>query len=416
MEFGFGLHVIYGESGVGKSSLVKAITGNEITEPSNYSLKIESGLENVQIIFQNPEDQIISDTLNGELAFAFECRSTDSTWIRERVNRLKSELNFIHDGGRHPVTLSGGEKEILNVATALSCEPKLLLVDDGLSFLNQNAKKRMVRKFQSATKDYGTIILWFTSDWRDLGFGLSRWELTLSSLHSVPYENGKTYSTLSPKAGEMDILIKDLTYAYHVDEPVFQEINVHQSGIRSLGIVGGNGSGKTTLAHILAGGIPAESGRAEVQINGNPVKIGMLDQFPERMLGVSTLSDFMDELITAGHMDKYHVTQTVNMLESHQIPWETIKESNAFDISWATLRLALTVILAQCSYPVLILDEPTFGFGRSQVGRVLNFLNEILTSRHLILISHDREFVNAICDGVLDLDITLVQKRKLVRA
>lgn len=416
MEFGPGLHVIYGESGVGKSILIHALVVNSETESTNFDLTVQNFPGKVQVVFQNPEEQIISDTVNGELSFGFECQSTNSDWISERLDKLKSDLPFFADGSRHPVTLSGGEKEMMNVLTALSAEPQLLLVDDALSFLNTASKKKMVSLFNQAARNKGTTIIWFTSDWRDIEFGQTQLELTLSSFAAIEIKKQPSYPVLTSPAGEMEIIIEDLDYSYQSDTAVFDALFAHHRDIRCLGIVGGNGCGKTTLAHILADGFTPESGRAEILIKSESPEIGFLDQFPERILGVSSLISFMEELIEAGKLDRYHVTQCVNTLKTQQIPWDKLKYSTAIDVSWTTLRVALIIILAHCRYDLLILDEPTFGLGWKQTEAVLHYLKEILTGKHLILISHDREFIETICDGILDLDSVPIPKQNMVNA
>ena len=72
-----GLHVIYGESGVGKSSLVQHLSGTDGNYPENFDLEIEKCPHMIQIVLQNPDSQIVSDTLDGELAFSLECNETD---------------------------------------------------------------------------------------------------------------------------------------------------------------------------------------------------------------------------------------------------------------------------------------------------------------------------------------------------
>jgi len=134
-SFSAGLHVIFGESGVGKSTFFQKLCGMD-TDAGNFDLKIHEKPTRTIPVFQNPENQIVSSTLDGELAFSAECVFSDPSQVAYLVDGIKDKLNFIDDGTRHPVTLSGGEKELLNLATALSVKPGLIVIDDGLSFLN----------------------------------------------------------------------------------------------------------------------------------------------------------------------------------------------------------------------------------------------------------------------------------------
>ena len=151
-SFSAGLHVIFGESGVGKSTFFQKLCGM-YTEIGNFDLKIHEKPKHTIPVFQNPENQIVSSTLDGELAFSAECVFSDPRKVTYLVDGIKNMLNFIDDGTRHPVTLSGGEKELLNLATALSVKPGLIVIDDGLSFLNSKAKNNQVQRLYKYIKE-----------------------------------------------------------------------------------------------------------------------------------------------------------------------------------------------------------------------------------------------------------------------
>ena len=65
-----GLHIVYGESGCGKSHLIRQLAGMYDQNPSHFQLIQKSVPESVQIVFQNPENQILSHNLTSEVAFA----------------------------------------------------------------------------------------------------------------------------------------------------------------------------------------------------------------------------------------------------------------------------------------------------------------------------------------------------------
>ena len=66
--------------------------------------------------------------------------------------------------------------------------------------------------------------------------------------------------------------------------------------------------------------------------------------------------------------------------------------------------MSLIIILSHCNYDLLILDEPTFGFGWEQKEVLSKLFRETLIQKHLILISHDMSFFMAHCDQIYDLD------------
>ena len=317
------------------------------------------------------------------------------------------------DGYRHPASLSGGEKEILNIITAFSVDPKLILIDDGLSFLNTNKKQEMIHYIQDRIEITNSIVLWFTSDCNDLQFGKTQWELTLSSMHEWKNQiNSLEKIVHPPKTNDVNLKCKDMTFTYNGNSNLFKSINLQINNFRSLGITGSNGSGKTTLAKLLLDIEKPESGSISLTKSDKKAAVAYLEQFPEKMIGADTLSDFVERLVSAGKLDKHKISHSINNLKSCQLEWTQIKEKTALDLPWSTLRLVLTIWLLNCKYDLLILDEPTFGLGREQVLTLVRQLHLYLKNKYLIIISHDTEFIYTFCDRVFDLDQNTINAEK----
>ena len=415
-SFSAGINVIFGESGVGKSTFFQKLCGMD-TDAGNFDLKIHEKPTRTIPVFQNPENQIVSSTLDGELAFSPECVFSDPSQVAYLVDGIKDTLNFIEDGTRHPVTLSGGEKELLNLATALSVKPGLIVIDDGLSFLNSKAKKNQVKSLSNYTKDTGSIIIWLTSDISDLKFGDTVWELTLNSFtevnKSIPMPN---YQHNNHPAGKLHLFADHLTYFYDNKRIIINDLSIENLETRCFGIIGANGSGKTTIAGIISGILPEYLGEFQLDIDGESPTIGYLNQFPEKMLGTVTLGEFILDLQHFGKLNPLVVNQALNMMNDYQINWSIIEHQPAVNVQWTALRLAMIILLGCSNYELIILDEPTFGLGWRQKQTLARFINKILNKKHCIIISHDEQFINSICDKVLELDSkSLIQNSGLVR-
>ena len=147
-----------------------------------------------------------------------------------------------------------------------------------------------------------------------------------------------------------------------------------------------------------------KNGSISILIDGIKPSIALLDQFPERILGPNSLDSFISLLVKEEKLHPRLVKKCIKQLNSHQINWEIIKNESALDIPWSTLRMSLIIILSHCNYDLLILDEPTFGFGWEQKKVLSKLFRETLTQKHLILISHDMPFFMAHCDQIYDLD------------
>jgi len=416
VNFSSGLHLIFGESGVGKSIFFQKFC-DMYTEIGNFNLKILKKPTRTIPVFQNPENQIVSSTLDGELAFSPECIFSNPSEVTNFVDGIKNMLNFIDDGTRHPVTLSGGEKELLNLATALSVKPGLIIIDDGLSFLNNKAKKDQVKSLDNYIKDTGSIILWLTSDISDLKFGDSAWELTLDSFTEITKSKSlPKYQRNNYPVGKLRLNVDHLTYSYDHKRTILNDLSIEILETRCFGIIGANGSGKTTIAEIFSGILPDYSGEFQLEINGESPSIGYLNQFPEKMLGTVTLGEFLLDLKHFGKLNPLFVNQALGMMNDYQINWKIIENRPAIDVQWTALRLAIIILLGCSNYELIILDEPTFGLGWRQKQTLARFIKKILNKKHCIIISHDEQFIHSICDKVLELDTkSIMHNPDLVR-
>ena len=213
----------------------------------------------------------------------------------------------------------------------------------------------------------------------------------------------------------LSIKTKDLTFGFEAStKTIIDKLNINLSNARSVGIIGENGSGKTTLSQLISNSIKPLSGSVELDISNSKPSIGVLNQFPERMLGSNTLEHLLLKLINNNKFDPNILNSFIKKLKSYQINWNTIKDQNTKDLSWSIVRIALIIILSQSNYDLIILDEPTFGLGYQQKRKLSELLKNILVNKHLILISHDIDFVNAHCDQVLNFDLKNIYKNHII--
>ena len=398
-----GLNIIYGESGSGKTHLIRSLV-NLNTFNNNFFNVVDLNIpESFQIVFQNPDNQILSHKLSLELCFGLESSFKDTSLLQKKIKKLKSNLRFINDWDRHPSTLSGGEMEMLNLVTAFSMKPELILIDDGLSFMNADIKSTWVKWMKKEIMNQKTI-LWFTSDISDFVYSKSNWHISLSDFVKVNnFARNSNYS-FSSRKGNMSLQVKNLSFYYDKKTSLIENWNTNINSARSIGLAGKNGIGKTTLSQLLTGTLKPSNGSIKILIDGVKPSIALLDQFPERILGPNSLDYFVSLLIKEQKLHPRLFKKCINQLNSHQINWEIIKNESALDIPWSTLRMSLIIILSHCNYDLLILDEPTFGFGWEQKKVLSKLFRETLTQKHLILISHDMPFFMAHCDQIYDLD------------
>jgi energy-coupling factor transport system ATP-binding protein len=138
-----------GPSGSGKTSLLRLL--NALLLPTTGSVTVD-GMDTrddeslweirrrVGLVFQNPDDQIVSTTVERELAFGMENLGLDRDEMRSRVETLLPMLGLEPLRDRPPHRLSGGEKQRVAVAAVLAMRPRHLLLDEPTSLLDARGR------------------------------------------------------------------------------------------------------------------------------------------------------------------------------------------------------------------------------------------------------------------------------------
>jgi len=409
-----GINVFYGESGSGKTELVNSLLGNKNFLSKNFLLSNKKIPFNLQLVFQNPENQIVCPNLLSELSFGLESQSQNRD-LQANLKKLQSLLPFVDNWFRHPSTLSGGEMEILNIVTAFTSPSDAIFIDDGLSYLNQSIKKKWISWINEKYGDKKTI-LWFTSDLSDLSYGNTRWELSLGNLKKIDkVQSLLPYSQIYSK-GSLSITSDKLSFKFDdSNKTIIDNLNIEISKSRSLGIIGENGCGKTTFVKLLTSALKPSNGEINLNIANEIPSTAVLNQFPERMLGPNTLDQLLQKLIENNKFDSQLVNSFVKKLQSHQIIWDTVKNKKTLYLSWSVVRIVLVIILSLSNFNLIVLDEPTFGLGFQQKIKLSQILKSILVNKHLILVSHDIEFIQNHCDHIINFDSkTVMQDNKIL--
>ena len=129
---------VIGSNGAGKSTLFKHFNG--IFKPSSGSVLIrgepitKQNLREIRkfvgIVFQNPDDQIFSPTVEQDVAFGPTNLGLDAETIHHRVHEALRVVGIEHLASRVPHHLSGGEKKRVAIAGVIAMEPEVLVLDE----------------------------------------------------------------------------------------------------------------------------------------------------------------------------------------------------------------------------------------------------------------------------------------------
>lgn len=126
------------------------VNGKDTRETPLYQLTTEIG-----IVLQDPGIQLLMPTVEDDIAFALENHNLPREEIKERIYRTMETVGITGFKDENPNNLSGGEKQLVALATVLALNPSIIVFDESLSMLDELAVQRIIAVMQRL-KDEGT--------------------------------------------------------------------------------------------------------------------------------------------------------------------------------------------------------------------------------------------------------------------
>ncbi|MEK3732466.1 ATP-binding cassette domain-containing protein [Paenibacillus sp. FSL M8-0334] len=163
---------IAGRNGSGKSTLVRLMNG---LLPHSEGRIVIDGLKltphtcpeirrRVGMVFANPDDQFVGLTVEDDIAFGLENLCLRREEMQERIERYAERLGIKHLLRRHPATLSGGQKQRAALAAVLAMEPRIVIVDEGTSMLDERSKQELLGIMQEMRASGAYTLISVTHD------------------------------------------------------------------------------------------------------------------------------------------------------------------------------------------------------------------------------------------------------------
>ena len=162
---------VVGRNGSGKSTFAKLLNGvlkptfgnvtvnsmNTLDEKYSYEIK-----SNVGMVFQNPDNQFISGTVEEEIAFGLENLCVPSEKMELKI---KKSLEIVGLSGLEKKSiseLSGGQKQCLNIASIISMNPKVIVFDEPTSMIDPQGRKKILDLIKEINTKYKTTVILIT--------------------------------------------------------------------------------------------------------------------------------------------------------------------------------------------------------------------------------------------------------------
>ena len=171
LEIGRGEFVVLcGESGCGKSTLLRLIKkqlqpkGEKSGEILYNGTEIENldertAVTDIGFVMQNPDNQIVTDKVWHELAFGLESLGEETDEIRRRVAEICGFFGIGDWYRKRTSELSGGQKQLLNLASIMVMQPKILVLDEPTSQLDPIAATDFIATLRKINEELGVTIL-----------------------------------------------------------------------------------------------------------------------------------------------------------------------------------------------------------------------------------------------------------------
>lgn len=166
---------VLGHNGSGKSTMAKLlnlilspdsgkiyidgrdITSDDLTDEDIYSIRQRIGM-----VFQNPDNQLVSSVVEEDVAFGPENLGVDPQEIKERVASALDEVGMSEFSKHSPAQLSGGQKQRVAIAGIIAMLPECIVFDEATSMLDPSGRKDVMKSIEKLNKDKGITILHIT--------------------------------------------------------------------------------------------------------------------------------------------------------------------------------------------------------------------------------------------------------------
>lgn len=403
--------LLVGGTGSGKSTLLSlakpqiAPAGDRAGQVRVFGRPVD-GLDGaaaceVGYVFQDPDNQIVCDSVWHEMAFGLENLGTPQGEMRRRV----AEASYFFGMGPwfHSDTdaLSGGRKQLLALASTLVMQPRVLLLDEPTAQLDPIAARNFLHALFRVNRELGCTVVVATHEPELMAdYATCAFELVDGAVRSVEdLGRFKCEATLAERGALCDanapaaVSARGAWFRYGRDDDwVLRglDLEVRQGEVHAL--VGGNGCGKSTLLALIAGTRRAQRGEVRSAISAK----AMLPQDPKALFAEECVDE---ELMEWAHIGGYGADEVQAMMGELGVADRA--DLHPYDLSGGQRQMLALGKLLLVHPRLLLLDEPTKGLDRTARERVAGMIEAARRDGVTVIVStHDLAFVRRVADRV----------------
>ncbi len=168
---------IAGENGSGKTTLARLLNGLLLPSAGRVTVNgmdtrqrrvIKEIRRLVGMVFQNPDNQLVSPVVEEEIAFGPENLNLPRQEVNKRVEKALQIVGLENLRQKSPHMLSGGQKQRVAIAAALAMQPDYLVLDEPTSMLDQTGRRRILEHLRKLNRKHGITIILISHNMEDL--------------------------------------------------------------------------------------------------------------------------------------------------------------------------------------------------------------------------------------------------------
>ena len=423
MEVHAGEHLcILGANGSGKSTLGSILSG--ATAPDRGQVELmgravcsdtpdqgrqidteayRQARRNIGMVFQSPEDQIVTTVVQDDVAFGPENLGLPRQKMLSCVPAALKQVDLQARMNDDPTRMSGGQQQRLALAGSLAMNPGMMVLDEPGAMLDA-AGRQEIQSILCRLTAQGTAVVHIThlleqarradrvlvlDHGRIVASGRPDQILTrqdLPALVDEPDQNPPTQSGASDTDAKTAVddhavpmvKLSDVSYSFpDADSKALSQVNLELAAGQTLAIIGRNGSGKSTLARLICALAAPDSG--SIRVAGLPLagpdrpkakhlrrqnlkllrqRVGYVMQYPEHQLFADTVAQ---DIAYGPHNLGYGPEQVQQRVDDAMklLGISDLADRSPFELSGGQRRLVAIAGVVACSPQLLVLDEAT---------------------------------------------------------
>ena len=465
--------VVCGPSGSGKSTLLRLLkpelTPHGKTEgtlrffdKSPESFSPGESASAIGFLLQDPEYQIVTHDVLGELAFGMENLGLDNDAISLRMAEIAAYFGLEGILDKKTSELSGGQKQLLSLAAVLTMHPRVLILDEPTSQLDPTAADALLHTLTRLSRENGITVI--ISEHRleqilpeatrvvimdggrviadcppreidrklflNNGFVFRampapmRLHAALDRTGPAPLHvaegrrmletlfSGKKLDTQLPpvpeQCGEPAVECKNLWFSYDTSGYVLRGMDLKIPKGSFFALMGANAAGKSTALSLIGGLLSPNSGT--VNLLDKPLRkytkkelyrgtVALLPQKCEAMFAAATIREDLETALSDAGLNKEQKRDRI-LSVARFLSLEQLLERHPYDVSGGEMQRAALAIVLLRDPQIILLDEPTKGIDNVTKQALAQKLLALCgEGKTVVIVSHDTEFVAEYCTG-----------------